>query len=164
LGVPGFALLQEQPGGLGEIRELARLVAHEILRRRAGEQHGAKLSGMSAAQPLRMVPACSISRRAARSSSLPNCGWTFMLFSPAGSRFSSRLSPIARRRRGERLRDRFASPPETRTLRHQQVAGGARRGEKASKSNVLPIRRKAARPPGQAAPPARACHARMTRV
>ena len=43
-----------------------------------------KLSGMSPRRPLRMVPACSISRRAARSSSLPNCGWMFMLFSPAG--------------------------------------------------------------------------------
>jgi hypothetical protein len=39
---------------------------------------------MSPRRPLRIVPACSISRRAARSSSLPNCGWTFMLFSPAG--------------------------------------------------------------------------------
>ena len=37
-GAPGLRSLQEQPGGFGELGELARLVAHQILRRRAREQ------------------------------------------------------------------------------------------------------------------------------
>ena len=45
-----LALLQEQPGGFGEVGELARLVAHEILRRRAGEHHRREAVRNAAAQ------------------------------------------------------------------------------------------------------------------
>ena len=51
-GAPGLRSLQEQPGGLGEIGELARLVAHQILGRRAREQQRREALRHVAAQAL----------------------------------------------------------------------------------------------------------------
>src|SRR5258708_6290380 len=53
-------------------------------------------------KPLRMLPACSISRRATRSSSLPKYGWTFMLSSRPETQSCGRDSlPCGCRRRGK---------------------------------------------------------------
>ncbi len=50
LGHRRLALLQEQPRGFGEVGDLARLVAHQILGRRAGEHHRGEAVRNTAAQ------------------------------------------------------------------------------------------------------------------
>ena len=142
----GLALLQELPAGFRKLRQLARLVVHEVLGRHAREHQRRQNSpaGRRAAL-LMMICACSINRRTARSSSLTNCPWMFMGVSPArfAEFFSRRLSlnrTAASREKALRAiaGSRFRAAPERCTMGASSVTQGADQvARKANKSNVV---------------------------
>src|SRR5262249_43420475 len=92
-------------------------------------------------RPLRMFPACSINRRAARSSSLPKYGWIFMVLSLRPKIRKATLYHaygVVEEKQGFHSGG-FRSAGETARLCQIALAGGARRGKKAEQIQRLAV-------------------------
>src|SRR2546423_14268845 len=97
---------------------------------------------MSPRRPFRIVPACSIKRRAARSSSLTNCPWMFMGFpgrrdSPHFRRVSSIRAAPSREKLGEHTLDFIGAADGLGSSAAEERKGSHHVARKPNKSNVL---------------------------